>query len=104
MSWKPFVAGVDEPPEGMWAGVTAWQLAAKAETSCVLVHAAPDVWLPIRTAGDEDAVRRGVIARATERLMEALQGNVPEPSLSSLEVHIGKPARVITSVADRSRD
>jgi nucleotide-binding universal stress UspA family protein len=101
VTWKPLVAGVDESPEGMWAAVTAWQLATKAETSCVLVHAAPDVWLPVRAAGDADAVRRGVIARATERLMKGLQGNVPEPCLGSVEVHIGKPARVLTSVADR---
>ncbi len=101
MAWKPFVAGVDESPEGMWAAVTAWQFAAKAETSCVLVHAVPDVWLPVRASGDADAVRRGVIARATERLMKGLQGNVPEPCLGSVEVHIGKPARVLASVADR---
>jgi nucleotide-binding universal stress UspA family protein len=101
MSWNSFVAGVDESPEGMWAAVTAWQLAERAGSSCVVVHAAPDVWLPVRAAADADAVRRSVIARATDRMLKALQGNVPEPCLGKLEVHIGGPAKVLASVADR---
>lgn len=102
---KPIVTGVDGTQEGAWAGAVAHRLAERIGTQCIIVHAVREVILPPAGApglSDEAGIRSSVLQAAHREILEQLRGNVPEASLGSVEVRMGRPARVIQElVAER---
>lgn len=102
VSWKRVVAGVDESPEGSCGAAAAWHFATTAGVGCLLAHVVPDS--RIRTGrvpgvSDVTELRREVSRLARERLVAALGDAVPDAALETLEVHFGRTARVLTSMA-----
>lgn len=100
--WKPIIGGVDASPEGAWAATAAWNISTAAGVGCRLVHAVRDVWLPPDAHWDDglpNALRQELLAETRAQLIEALTGNVPDPCLELLEVHMGRSPAVLAEIA-----
>ncbi len=98
---KPIVAGVDATQDGAWAGAVAHRLAERVGTQCFIVHAVREVMLPPAGAPgltDEAGIRSSVLHAARDQILARLRGNVPEACLASVDVRMGRPARVIQEV------
>jgi nucleotide-binding universal stress UspA family protein len=100
--FQPIVAGVDGSPAGALAGAVGWRMAQMGGAQCLLIHAVRNLMIPpggVPGMADESLLRNTILRGARERLLETLQGNVPEDSLGSVEVRVGAAARVLSEVA-----
>jgi nucleotide-binding universal stress UspA family protein len=103
MPWNLILAGVDPSPSGLRAAAAAHRLATSAgrDASCVLVHAVRDVWsaASFHAAIDVRRYHDAAIAQGRSEMLAALARAVPEAARWPLEVHVGRPARVLRDVA-----
>ena len=102
MPWKPIVAGVDDSPEGIRAANVAYKIAKAAEVECYLTHAAPQLGVagsPYHEAVAVFELNEAVTRMTRDRLAEVLCPSLPDPLVGSLDVRIGRPAGVISTVA-----
>lgn len=101
MKWQPIVAGVDGSRESLRAAALAWRIAKAADTSCVLVHAVPDVWMPgalsplVNSAETFDIV----VNHLQQLLALELGAEIPDAVRQALVARPGRPAWVINEVA-----
>lgn len=106
--WNTIVAGVDATPEGAWAAATASRLAQTSGAQCALVHAVRDVWTPptwTPVPRNVEPYRDAVLAAAKAHLSEVLEGSAAVDCAGSLELRIGRPARILEQlVREREAD
>ena len=101
MKWQPIIAGVDGSRESLRAASLAWRIAKAADTSCVLVHAVPDVWVPapldplVNSAETFDLVVKDLRAL----LAHELGAEVPEAIRQTLTARPGRPAVILDEIA-----
>lgn len=101
-TWKPILAGVDGSPESVRAAAFAAELAARAGTTCQLVHAAADYWSasPLPEVGlDQQVLDHASVTHARTLLADALRGQVPEPLIEKLRLKVGRAPIVIAETA-----
>lgn len=100
--FQPIIAGVDDSPAGALAGAVGWRLAEVGRTQCFLIYAVRSLIIPpggVPGMADDSLLRSTILQGARERLLESLQGNVPQESLGSVDVRVGTAARVLSEVA-----
>jgi nucleotide-binding universal stress UspA family protein len=99
MSWKPIVVGVDASLEAAQAAAFASGAAARAGTSCHLIHAthAASGWAE---TPDFQRYRQAVIEQARTQLVRALAGLVPADVLGTLTVRAGATPVVVKQFAE----
>lgn len=98
MAWKPMVVGVDTSQEAAEAAAFAIRAAARAKTTCHIVHATRDTILT--SEAPEDArYRQALVEQARAQIVAILRDALPAASLDGLTVRLGSAPRVLTDVA-----
>jgi nucleotide-binding universal stress UspA family protein len=95
MSWKPIVVGVDTSQEAAEAAVFAIRAAARAKTTCHIVHATRDTIV----APEDARYRQALIEQARAQIVAILRDALPAASLDRLTVGLGSAPRVLIDVA-----
>ena len=93
MTWKTIIAGVDDSPEGAWAGGFAWDLAQDIGARCELVHITVDLSnIPVTPEADVDLdeLVEQMTKGAREAVEQRLRGSVPQTAIGQLDVVMGK--------------
>lgn len=106
MQWKPIVAGVDGSRESIAAANFAGELAQATRVSCHLVHAITDFWLRsglVRVPAYAPELTGELVTETRERMRATLRKSVAPTLVRSLEVDIGRPARVLAAAAVRHK-
>jgi nucleotide-binding universal stress UspA family protein len=101
MKWQPIIAGVDGSAESLRAASLAWRIAKAVDTTCVLVHAVPDVWVPGALAplvNSADAFDL-VVKHLQQLLAIELSAEIPDAVRQALVARPGRPADVLNDVA-----
>jgi nucleotide-binding universal stress UspA family protein len=101
MDWQPIIAGVDGSPESRRAATLAWRIAKAADTSCVLVHAVPDLWAPGALAPLVNSVETfDVVVKQLRHLLDTEWGaEIPDTVRQAVVTRPGQPAIVLGEVA-----
>ena len=108
MTWGPIVVGVDGSPAGVGAAATGWDLAQATGASCVLVHAAREIWVGAGGAPgmvDVGALVEDVLRLSREEVERSLKGHVPAELITAMQVRSGSPAQILRDiVAERGAE
>lgn len=107
MQWKPITAGVDGSHESVAAANFAGTLARAMGVSCHPVHAVTDFWLwsgIVRVPAYAPELAGELVTETRERMRATLKADGLAPALfRSLEIEIGRPARVLADAVARHR-
>jgi nucleotide-binding universal stress UspA family protein len=104
MEWKTIVVGVDGSPEAVHAAEVGCELARRTSAHCRLVHAAPDYWSAVTAPElglDVQELDRGTVEHARALVDASMRGRVPDPLLAGMEIQVGRPPAILSSVAER---
>ncbi len=98
---QSIIAGVDGSPESLRAASLAQRMARALDAHCMLVHAVPDVWVPMGMAPLMDSAE--VLDRVTADLRQSLEQQFgaegSEGARWELVVRSGRPGVVLDQVA-----
>lgn len=98
MAWKPIVVGVDTSREAAEAAAFAVRAAARAGTTCHIVHATRDAFVA-SPAPDDARYRQALIEQARAQIVAILRDALPAASLDGLTVRLGSAPRVLMDVS-----
>src|SRR5260370_19820958 len=93
MSWKPIIVGVDGSPESVRAAVLGVAAAARAGTTCHLVHAGR------RVPHSERYPYPLLDEEARAPVVSALANRVPAAVLDALTMREGMPGAVLNAMS-----